>query len=627
MTPSDADEDIPPTEKVSRALEAGDVAAARRLLGALGPLFGLPGPREAGGGLTEDGEFVPFYFTDRERAEAYAQEHGFLARTDGEARAERERREVQEPREEWEGRRGRTGETPPAGPPVYEDPLAPLGKAVERGFGGVVIDPAGPRPLPLTRDTLVDLLSASDATAPDEGPERRSGAGVGESPRQKQRTAPPSPHLLDLAERVRRSPTLDPVPPPARPATEAREVVQELRELLLEDRVPLWEVVDTLAYETAFHVPVAPEPAHGLRWPLLVRHPRDPSSPSVWIFTDEEKARRSLDDVPGQIETLRLSGLEAFRWIWAVPTPVKEVVVDLYPDSPPPLFVPDTWMLGAILPHFLDCPDLRGVRRVPREEIGGLPGARGTKPECVRALVEPWIEGLGDAADVGGRGGESPEGEPVRHHGSRYLPVDSSGAWSPAPSPPFRAWLRASADYSGVLVDPDGPHPLPLDHADLAVLALWAEEGAQPDGTDLARLVEELRDDLGPAVRGRILADWPRYFWALQGGGDEPTRALTLPDRDVCPVFTSEERIRTFLDEARERGLLGGEMEPLAYLSGWAFNVFREIHLRYREGGWLDPESPRPGTGLELDPDTVRGALARIEWKLQPRVPGFLANP
>ena len=94
-----------------------------------------------------------------------------------------------------------------------------------------------------------------------------------------------------------------------------------------------------------------------------------------------------------------------------------------------------------------------------------------------------------------------------------------------------------------------------------------------------------------------------------------------------APVFTSEEAILHFLEDCRERGLVGSGMQALVYLSGWAFNVFREIHVRYREGGWLNPDAAPPNEGMEIDPEMVRSALARIELRLQPRIPGFLAEP
>ena len=641
MTSSEQDTSSSGAEDLARAVRAGETRRAARILSALEALHALPtsptesrgeaegdaprpGSRQAGG-LTEDGDFVPFYFTDRGRAETYAREHGFL------------------------------GDEEVADPPSYTDPTAPLRAALDEGYAGIVIDPGSDHPVVLTPDTMKEILGAREtpgddsADEPVAGPDSEtSGSGAAAT------VEPPSPHLLDLAQRVRRSPTLDPVPAPELPPARARELLQELRELRMEERIPVWEVVDSLAFQMRFFVPVAPDPAYGLRWPLVVRHPRDPELPSVWIFTDPDEARRALDPLPADVETLELSGLEAFRWIWAVPTPVREVVIDLYPDSPPPFFVPDTWMVGALYPHFMDCPDLRRVTRVPLPEIGGLPGARGTKPECVRALVEGWagLERSGDGS-----------AEAIRHAGGRYLPVVTSpeGArspGSPAPGdrpipgtdesePPFRSWLVESSDVSGVVLDPDGPHPLALDHTDLAILTLWSETGEQPGGTALAGLVAELREELGAGAAGRILADWPRYFWALQtggGGGDvgigheggagpaeagsaaRETRAMTLPERDACPVFTSEEKIRTFLQDCRDRGLVGPGMQGLAYLSGWAFNVFREIHLRYREGGWLDPDTAPPEDGLEIDTDMVRSALARIEWRLQPRVPGFLAN-
>ncbi|MFW6199999.1 MAG: hypothetical protein ACOC8K_05455 [Gemmatimonadota bacterium] len=625
------------SEELARSVRGGNAARAAGILAAMEALYGLPtstaktGPESRpgsqpeaapgttseaqirpAGSLTDDGGFVPFYFTDPQRAETYAREHSFLSE----------------------------GEAVPA--PRHADPKALLRSALDGRYAGIVIDPGTEDPAVLTPETMKEILGVP------EGPGGRVEGGLEEGrpseapgPGPAAAVEPPPPHPLDLAQRVRRSPFLDPVPAPDIPPARARELLQELRQLQMEDRIPVWEVVDTLAFQMRFFVPVAPDPAHGLRWPLVVRHPRDREMPSVWIFTDPDEARRALEPLTADVETLELSGLEAFRWIWAVPTPVREVVIDLYPDSPPPFFVPDTWMLGALYPHFMECPDLGRVDKVPLSEIGALPGARGTKPECVRALVEGW-------ADLERSGGGPTE--TVRHAGDRYLPVITSperrGATAgargfeppPESDPPFRSWLTESVGVSGVVLDPDGPHPLILDHTDLAVLALWSETGRQPDGTALAELVEELREELGAGIAGRILADWPRYFWTLQAGGsgvaageeagtDGGTRAMTLPERDTCPVFTSEEKIRRFLEECRNRELVGPGMQALVYLSGWAFNVFREIHVRYREGGWLNPDTAPPDEGMEIGTDMVRSSLARIEWRLQPRVPGFLANP
>jgi hypothetical protein len=202
----------------------------------------------------------------------------------------------------------------------------------------------------------------------------------------------------------------------------------------------------------------------------------------------------------------------------------------------------------------------------------------------------------------------------------------------------------------GVLLDPASEHPLALDHTDLTVLALWCGMDERPDGTDLAVGIENVRGELGERIAGRVVADWPRYYWAQQPAeGDEPGHALTLPDRDTCPVFTSEEKVTRFLGRVQDWELVDEGMKPAMYLTGWAFNVFREMTGRYEEGGWIDPRAMKileslsdaeetlggafdtidpdatDGDGLEVSPAMAEAALERIDERLLPRVPGFVA--
>lgn len=654
-------------QELVRALRSGDLDGAAEVLSRIGTLFAIPPPAETmerleregetlrvAGGLTREGDFVPFYFTDPDRARAYAVEHGFLDDPDG------------------------------AMFTLGGDPADRLRACLERGFGGIVLNPGTESPAPIDRDTVAELarrmgvgwegegeaVGAPAATAPTAsgaagGDSAPAGGRAGSEGRDRGGGEPlrPPPHALDLADRVRKSPDLETLPPPDVEPTECGRTLQELRGLWAEDRIRVWELLDTLAYRMAFHVPVRPEPVQGLRWPLVARHPRDEETPSVWIFTDPDHAREAMASLPEEIETVRLSGLEAFRWIWAAPTPVEEIVMDLYPGSPGPFSIPDAWILSVFYPHFLDVSDLDRVERTPLGRIGELPGARGTKPECLRTLVEEWRELVSVEDEEGGAV------DPLRHDGRRFRPVfsgpdryfefdsarpDRSGIPVPMKDrdeAPFREWLLGATDCDGVILDPEGPHPLPLDHTDLAVLALWTGMGRRPDGTDLVVGVASIRDELGPGVCGRIVADWPRYYWALQPGEeDRQPQAMTLPGRDACPVFTSEEKIKRFLEKVREWELVEPSMQPLMYLTGWPFNVFREMLTRYRDGGWINPralsvarelgeagaaacellerEDPdaADGEGLEVAPEMVRSALARIEWRLQPRVPGFLAT-
>lgn len=649
--------DPPPDASVGpelvRAVRADDLDRVAEILTGIESLFSIPsqsdaverlqsgeaGMPPAAGGLTQDGDFVPFYFTDQDRARAYAVEHGFL----------------DDPEQTMLTLGG--------------EPARLIRVCLERGFGGMVLNPGTDHPAPLARQTVAELARRMGVqwegaeeepdAAPAPGPRAESGGGD----RSPTSALTPPPHALNLAERVRKSPDLGTTPPPDVAAGECGRMLQELRELWAQDRIPPWELLDTLAYRMAFHVPVRPEPVQGLRWPLVARHPQNQEKPAIWIFTDPDQAREAMAGLSEDVETVRLSGLEALRWIWAAPSRIEEIIIDLYPGSPGPFSLPDVWALSVFYPHFLDYSNLDQVERVPLGRLGELPGARGTKAECVRALVQQWKE------LVALRSAEDGPVEPVSHGQRRFRPIfsapdryfdfdsarpDRSG--TPVPmkdrdEAPFREWLLQSKDCDGVILDPGSAHPLPLDHTDLAFLALWTGMGRRPDGTDLAVGVASARDDLGPRICGRIVADWPRYYWALQPGeGEEGPQAMTLPDRDACPAFTSEEKIQRFLGRVREWDMVPEGMQPLMYLTGWAFNVFQEMRTRYREGGWIDPRAldiarelgeageaaaellgpsdrdALDGEGLEVSPEMVRSALARIEWRLQPRVPDFLAE-
>ncbi len=626
-------------EALSRALQRKDLEEAARILGGLETLLALPSQtkairylEEGGerpdvlGATTADGAFVPFYFTDGDHALEFLRAQGRVE-DDDEAMLL-----------------------------MGADPALRIRDCLERGFGGMVLNPRSPHAAVLDRDTVAGLSGmiagpapgAEGASPPEERPARPSPPEPSE---------PASPAEV-LRRRVEEGPSLEPVPPPGISAEESRDRFQELRRAWSEERIPAWELLDGLGFEIGVHVPVRPEPVHGLRWPLVSPHPDDPERPSVRVFTHPEAADAALAELP-DVETLHLSGIEALRWIWAAPAAVDGVVFDLYPDGPAHLTIPDTWGLAILYPHFLDYSEFERVERVAPGRLGGLPGARGLKAEVVRSLVEGWSD------LVGLETGKGSAAATVEHDGGRYLPAftspdryfdfdtahpDRSGDPRPVgEDAPFQEWLLASSECDGVLLDPASPHPLVLDHTDLAILALWCGTGRRPDATDLAVGVASAREELGARVAGRIVADWPRYYWAHQPGeGDEPTRAMTMPDRDACPIFTSEEKVTRFLGRIREWGMVDEGMKPARYLTGWAFNVFREMAGGYEDGGWIDPRAMKileavaddgemldgafdavdpdatDGDGLEVSPAMARAALERIDERLMPRVPGFV---
>lgn len=629
-------------EALARAVRTGDLEAAARVLAGVETLLALPSqtkavayleeggdPPEVLGSTTADGRFIPFYFTDGDHALDYLRQQGRV-------------------KEEDEAMLLMGGE-----------PALRIRRCLERGFGGMVVNPGSSHAAVLDRETVRAVAGALKVGVPDV-----RGTGAGSDVREpldpaSARTRGPATPGEVLLQRAREAPDRAPVPAPDAPARECAERLQELRQAWREDEIPAWELMDGLAFELGVHVPVRPEPVFGLRWPLVSPHPDDPDRPAVRVFTDPDAARTALADLP-DVEAVHLSGIEALRWIWASPARIDGVVFDLHPGTPGHLVIPDTWALGLLYPHSLDYASLEQVKRVPLGRLGELPGARGVKAESVRALVEGW----GDLVEL--QAGADGAPVTVEHEGRSYLPAFSSpdryfdfdsahpdGSADPRPAgdaAPFREWLLASAGCDGVLLDPASRHPLPLDHTDLTVLALWTGMGSPPDGTDLVVGVESAADQLGERVAGRIVADWPRYYCAQQpASGDEAGRAMTLPRRDAYPFFTTEEKVGRFLSRVREWEMVDDGMKPATYLTGWPFNVFREMRSRYVDGGWINPRAMRvleslsesggtqdgafdavdpdapDGDGLEVSPSMVDAALQRIDERLMPRVPGFVA--
>lgn len=479
-------------------------------------------------------------------------------------------------------------------------------------------------------------------------------ADIGSSSAASSAAVPATPHLQDF-------PDFPPVAPPNRDELASQQAFHQLRTRASGQEMPIWEYVDAIAFDLDLYVLGHPAPVDGYMWPGLFRHPQQEETTVAFTFCRESRAREALSSSEDRDDFQHLSGIEAMRWAWAAPTPIDEIAVDLYPGTSGWISFPTSWVLSAVFPHFFQVGDLAQVKRAPLARLGQLGGARGTQPAVIRSLLEGWRQLVPTLA-------EDSDAPIIEHDGGRYLPIftsaeaffehDSSGpaqlrAGSPFDSPPFEDWVRACGTADGIVIDPGSARPLTLDATDAAILRLWESGQRRPNGTALAqevttRLAEETWT---PELAGRVLADWPRYFVCLRRDADGNVQILTLPDRDCCAVFSTSERADLYLEVFRQSGVIDGSWEPIPVLSRWHHSVFHDLACHFDEGGVIDPMPPGAGLSVwaskflgeskfDLDPTLVmdgyegphvhgemlEAALARIDEKLKPRVPGWVAR-
>jgi hypothetical protein len=496
------------------------------------------------------------------------------------------------------------------------------------GVTALVVNPSLPTARHYDRDDLVAM--AGDAAAPVERaataqPEAAPSGDAGLEPRTARDAAAARP--VTPAAR-----------PPARDDDAAREAFLRLRRAAEERTIGIWEYVEALAFDVDHHVPIHPEPVDGSRWPQMWRHPEDERKRRCLAFTRRALLEQCLAaEPPEKRESFHLSGIEAMRWVDAAPATIDEIGLDTVSGSEAWLTYPARWVLTAVYPQIANFDDLHQVAAVGLSRIGGLPGARGLKPEVVRSLVDSWRE---IAALVGEDGAASP---PVEHAGGRYRPVFSdhkqysafcaaNRGYGGLPAraggeAPFGDWLASAVAYDGVVLDPAGPAPLVLDHTDLLVLSLWARDPSRrPRGREIVLEVARLRASAGlPAsLAGRIVADWPSWFIGLARGEGSQIHVLQVPlANDACAIFTSQEAVEDYLTVQRNLGIFQAPegMAPQAVAHRWRGSVFGFALEQFTEA-WIDPE-PMGGAPVVMDRELLAVAAARVEERLRPRVPGF----
>ena len=424
--------------------------------------------------------------------------------------------------------------------------------------------------------------------------------------------------------RARVHPPVPMVAPRGARDTDGRAALHALRASIKSGARPGWQLMEALAFEHDVHVPLDPRLDDGLLWPQVIG---EGENTAVGAWTSAELATFMLStNGPDFRRFEHLAGIEALRWIYAAPRRPRKIYVDLTIDAKDTQVVDAHDALLVFFPLLLNVYDLNGIPRVGLGKLGALPGARGLKAEVARALVQ----GARTLVSLAGPNGAPPA--PVAHGAGRYLPAftdadqffafTSRGPAGAKPQrsasgSPFAEWLSATVDVDGVLLDPAGPAPLVLSHADLLVLALWSE-GRQPRGADLMGTLASLQamNELPGRLVGRIAAEWPALY-VLCPRGDR-NKLLAPRGRMAGAIFTSLEAAQKFV----EAGCCAEPAEAGGFFPRWAHSPFERLLLERREA-WVDPDLA--DGGLRLDEAALVAAVEVLNERLQPRVPWFEA--
>jgi len=286
-------------------------------------------------------------------------------------------------------------------------------------------------------------------------------------------------------------------------------------------------------------------------------------------------------------------------------------------------------LAGALRPLGHAIGDLRQVPVVGLDRVGRLPGARGHKPEVVRALVLGWRNLVGFK-----------ERRTVEHGGRAWIPIASSmdaffaalprdaGRVASDPAgkePPFARWLAQAAGCDGLLLDAGTPGPVPLEPTDLIALDRWAAHPERQPTTgeivgEVARLLQA--GVLTPVQAGRIAADLPDGWIAMR---ERPPQVelMMFPDTDALLVFTSEAAAGAYLSRVAALFPDTADFRPASVRSAWTYHPLVTALASYTEA-WIDPDDPLTGGGLRLSNEALRAGVARLDETLRPRVPGFV---
>jgi hypothetical protein len=506
----------------------------------------------------------------------------------------------------------------------------------------LVINHALPDARTYNRDDLVKMTDRWGAP-PTETSASASSPPVDPSldPQSGQQARTTSAARTDVPESLQRALKNAPipmVPPPTQNDADAQMLFHEWKNKSEKQNMEVFELLEVLAFQIKLHTLVHGRPVDGLTWPQFFQAQGEENKTITYLYTQEEMAKKAVEnDPPENQRYMALSGIEALRWIWSAPRNIDLVGIDCYPNSPAWMTIPNYWVLSAVFPLFYEISDLKKVPSAGLGKLGSLPGARGLKPESVRALVHGWKQLL----SLEQEGGITAM---IDHDGKGYLPVFSDAdqffnfSSSPEGIPgkpkqvagkqaPFGHWLEATAEHGGVILDPAGPHPLILEHTDLLGLELWCRRPERgPAGWNIINAIADLYHNkkITALLAGCMVADYPRYWVGLQHTQNQ-SALLMVPQTDACALFTSPELAKTYLDwytnlDSAKTQLEG--MQPVPVLTRWHTSALAVAAEQFSEI-WIDPD-PLQGTGLRLGADAMEAALERIDEKLKPRIPGFI---
>lgn len=442
-----------------------------------------------------------------------------------------------------------------------------------------------------------------------------------------------------LWEQARTGPPPALTPRPGREGAAARGRLLEIKRLGDDGVDQPWELSEHLAFDLDLCVATNPRKIEGRPWPLLYQDRDTRTGQDVRIthlYSTEDAMRAELSSAPEDQRNYQVvAGVEAFRWIWSCPETIAEIFID-HPDPAGWVSFPQTWIVPMLFPTFLSVPDLTAVEAVPLARLGGLPRVAGLEPRALRALVKGWKQLLGPPQS------NEVEFAAVEHSGGRYLPIYSDAEqffdWSRSgqgeattpeaagDEPAFESWLVRARDVDGAVLDPASPSPLTLDHTDLLFLSMWSKTGVQPSGMQLASQLGALlrAGHVAAHIAGRIAADWPSYFvGTLNQNGQNSL--IMVPGTDDMAVFTNDQHFNDFVGTYRMAGMITGEVNQVQVVSRWQASVFRGATDMF-SGAWIDPTALDMDSGLRLDGTGLDAALARLEYRLRPRVAGFGAG-
>jgi hypothetical protein len=438
-----------------------------------------------------------------------------------------------------------------------------------------------------------------------------------------------APVPLAKAPVERPAPPPGAIAPPAHGEAEAQARFDQCHAAVGAEPPRTWELLETLAFELG--VFVALDPDAGAPRPRVEPDP-ETGRRGVRLYTRESRLDAVLAGEPeDRRQRVFLSGAEALRWLWALPTPIDDVRLEAAEGPGGSLRFPAEWTLRVFYPHTHELPSLDAVASVGLSKLGRLPGARATRPEAIRALVQNWKRLIGVATDPGSTttrvslAGEThvplftdPEQFFAFTESQRIFQAKPQGT---GPEPPFRGWLLALGSHVGVVLDPSGRWPLRIDAGELFFLDLWARGGGKaPGGPEVSAALEKHhREGLAPARVAEIAADWPCYWVGRAARPDGTQRLLEVPDSNCCALFTTKDALEAYVRAQREIGLVDAAFESVAMPHRRGRSALH-MAAQHCQNAWIDP-APLGVSGVPLPKALVDAALSRIDERLTPRLP------